>query len=921
MGVVKIKDDQGNWVPIEAVIKPVLVPTLINTPSYSVPASGGDFWVDTTAATVNVLLPPAPANNTIVSVQIVDNGTAELYLTPTIPDTIAFQPVGISGKFAGTNRNAIETLRYFNGRWLPYYGRLAFVSAIVDPYFANVVFQAVFEGVNNATTFVDAKGNLISSRSGTPRISTAQSLFGSSSLYLDGSSSLVVPASPSFGSGLGDFEIEIAVFPTAFTAGNNQGLFDRRVVISASTDGATFGNTSGLGYPNYYNGVVRYMLAPLRLNQWQIVRFTRYQGVATFYLDDIPVYSGVDTVNYVNSGDWIIGDIMDVIAPNSGMFIGHMQYITDTKVARSQGYQSGKQTFSRFDETDPLEAFKVLDINCDTGVIVDTKGNSITLGGTPTASTLQKRSGSHSLSLNGFQHLDVTVPGSNFGTLPYTISTSFRFNSVGSANNFATPNLQYLFDCGAGNTSAIDWYGANDTFALVNAGANQVSINQAPVANVWYDAALLKVDTKYMLLLNNQIVAAGDGAPASVNLSSSAIRIGRDKISGNAGLTGFIDNFRVYSCANGSNLTHAYPLRFLARFSGSASDELGAVATVVGTAPVFDTANKRSLNSSGLFNGTGYYTYPASSNYDFGAGGFEIAGWIISSITQNTNAAIMAGGVISGTYDSQSWILYNNASGLVSTTGRSTTGKLSLFINAVFDQNAALVSLTSINDNQPHYFRIIKYMLGATAATVLIVDGKIEDVYLGNYTIAATTRPLTIGVETNAAGRIFKGNLDDIAIYTQYYFNGSNYQTLPSDTSLNCGTGDFLINGIFSTTPGTSTGERNIIKAPGGSNGLAIKGDRRLSWWMDGVGELITGTPDQISEGAFHSFSISRSGSTTTIRVDSTVYATVMSNNQSYDFRGWTPGSGVYNNRFIGYISDLYITPAAIVGSATMRYL
>jgi hypothetical protein len=129
MAVIKIKDDNDNWVPINTVIKPSPGPKLVATTSYQIPASGGEFWVDTVAAggTVNLPLPLAPANNTIVSVQIVDNGTNDLFLTPTAPDTIGFQAVGLSGKYAGASRNLGETLRYVNGRWLPYYGRLVYV--------------------------------------------------------------------------------------------------------------------------------------------------------------------------------------------------------------------------------------------------------------------------------------------------------------------------------------------------------------------------------------------------------------------------------------------------------------------------------------------------------------------------------------------------------------------------------------------------------------------------------------------------------------------------------------------------------------------------------------------------------------------------------------------------------------------------
>lgn len=54
-----------------------------------------------------------------------------------------------------------------------------------DPYWANVMSLLHFNGANNSTTFIDEKGHSIYGYGGA-KISTAQSKFGGSSLYLDG---------------------------------------------------------------------------------------------------------------------------------------------------------------------------------------------------------------------------------------------------------------------------------------------------------------------------------------------------------------------------------------------------------------------------------------------------------------------------------------------------------------------------------------------------------------------------------------------------------------------------------------------------------------------------------------------------------------------------------------------------------------
>jgi hypothetical protein len=595
-------------------------------------------------------------------------------------------------------------------------------------------------------------------------------MFGRGSLYLDGLSSLSVPANASFAPGTGEFDLIFALFPTAFLAGNNQGISDRRTAVTATPDVVAIENTVGSGKPKYCNGNQNYSLVALKLNQWQVYRVSRYQGVLTFYLDDIPVYSIADNSNLTNQGNWILFDILDTVAPNSGMYQGYCQYIRDIRASLHQGYGSNSQAFLKppLTDRDPLETFKVLDINCDGGAIVDRKGHAITINGAAAVSSAQKRAGSNSIALTGGS-LDVAGGADfNFGSTPYSIHASVRFTVLGTANSTSSPNNQYVWDFEGGDTSALFFTSrtAYPGFNISNANAIAVAYPPIPVINNWYDMELAKIDDKYLLIQNNQVVAGAATAPPSANLPT--MRVGGYRLNQDANTQGFVDSISVYrGIANGANLTHSYPLRFLARFSGgSPDDELGAVGTIVGTPHTYDSTNKRSLDASALFPGTGYITYPSISAYDLGALGFEIAGWInVSSSPQNAVAGVMSIGSATNTFDSQVVAVFSNAASFTSVTGRSTTNKLSLWAFAVAEGNAVLCSTTTINDGQPHYWRIIKYVIGASAVTVLVIDGKIEDVYIGAYTIAATTRGITVGFDRYDSSRYFKGNLDDLAIY------------------------------------------------------------------------------------------------------------------------------------------------------------
>ena len=67
-----------------------------------------------------------------------------------------------------------------------------------------------FDGANNSTVFTDSSpfNQNVSVVTGTPKISTAMSKFGGSSLYLDGSSSIKIPDNANLNLGTGVFTIE-----------------------------------------------------------------------------------------------------------------------------------------------------------------------------------------------------------------------------------------------------------------------------------------------------------------------------------------------------------------------------------------------------------------------------------------------------------------------------------------------------------------------------------------------------------------------------------------------------------------------------------------------------------------------------------------------------------------------------------------
>jgi hypothetical protein len=121
--------------------------------TYAVPPEGGRFSVNTAGfpGDVILLLPLNPAAGTEVTYQIVDNTADSVYVQAQLPNRIADNSAGVSGKHNNSlGRFAIETLRFVGGRWLPQHNRLTFAAPPpVNDLFAN---RTVITGNNISIT-------------------------------------------------------------------------------------------------------------------------------------------------------------------------------------------------------------------------------------------------------------------------------------------------------------------------------------------------------------------------------------------------------------------------------------------------------------------------------------------------------------------------------------------------------------------------------------------------------------------------------------------------------------------------------------------------------------------------------------------------------------------------------------------------
>src|SRR5690606_11367203 len=112
------------------------------------------------------------------------------------------------------------------------------VSHTTDPHWANVVSLLHFDGSNSSTTITDETGTSWTAYDGAA-ISTAQSVFGGASAFLDGGSDTIRHTSdqPDFDFGSGDFTIECRIRPSSLPALVGQ----YRFIISKDNTSSTRG--------------------------------------------------------------------------------------------------------------------------------------------------------------------------------------------------------------------------------------------------------------------------------------------------------------------------------------------------------------------------------------------------------------------------------------------------------------------------------------------------------------------------------------------------------------------------------------------------------------------------------------------------------------------------------------------------------
>jgi hypothetical protein len=174
---------------------------------------------------------------------------------------------------------------------------------------------------------------------GDTKISTAQSKFGSSSIYFDGTGDcLLAPSSPNFDFGTGNFTIEMWINFANVTS-TWQAIISRAYII---TGGWRLYKNDANNQLRWYNSgtpLISTTGSTLSSNTWGHVAVVRNNGTTTIYIDGVNRGSAADSTNY-NPGNYAV-EIGKGVVTSEYPVTG---YIDDLRITKGYARYNGNFT-------------------------------------------------------------------------------------------------------------------------------------------------------------------------------------------------------------------------------------------------------------------------------------------------------------------------------------------------------------------------------------------------------------------------------------------------------------------------------------------------------------------------------------------------------------------------------------------------
>lgn len=478
-------------------------------------------------------------------------------------------PIGTGQLWLGRRWDASGTNPWFDGYMDEFrftngaarYGQAITVPTIpfTSDSFTSLLLHA--DGINGSTAFIDSSSNLIALNViGNASLSTAQSKFGTSSIYFDGSGDyLTATGSLPFNFGTGDFTVEMWVYPLSY-GGTTGGA-----TLFGTTFGAQTGYSLNLGedisnfriISNASGAWANDLTAGTgngpALNTWTHIAWVRKGASMLLFKDGNLVAAGnaYSAYNYGNPNNFaVIGRFFDGTTTRD--FNG---YIDELRVSKGIARYNTNFTPPTAPFTDPVitrsepladKVSLLLHMNGSNGAktMIDSSPNAtrIDVLGTAQISTAQSKFGGSSAYFDGTSSLLELFPGSSlaFGSDSFTIETWIRLDSlpsvwyiIDSRNTSQTSNWAIIYSAGG-----LNWFN----------GTTETIRTWYPVVNTWYHIALVRTSTVCQFYVDGIPLGAPISDSTNFTVAPVSSYIG-SRYTGTDKFPGYMDEFRITRAA------------------------------------------------------------------------------------------------------------------------------------------------------------------------------------------------------------------------------------------------------------------------------------------------------------------------------------------------------------------------------------
>ncbi len=505
-----------------------------------------------------------PASATIT---LYVNGVGQSFTRDVSSQTSCYDRVRIGGDsgYAGFIGNIDEvrfsTVARYTANFTP--ATAAFSDSLpnVDRFLNNSSLLMHFDGANNSTIFLDKAGHRFTIATGTPKISTAQSKFGVSSLFMDGFTSngyISTPADTAFDITSGNFTISLWAYVTSYNPNANQGMSILSNFIGGSGWSLAFNGVNAftnLTFQTWNAGVGvdvanSSSIAALTLNTWHHVEMCKSGSTYYFFIDGV-AFGTVAAGAAVPAGAQLgIGVYMQNLTYAS-YFRG---YLDDIQIVK--GYARHTTAFIPYSTVapdtfndasfDPYWDNVVLSMPMEgtngSTSMPDLKGNTVTVTGV-TLSDITSRAGLTSALFAGNASSNISIANSAnfaFGTGNFTIECWFNpISFPESGSSFAPLSMR-----GGAGTDGFILYG-NPTSLHIFAGGTDVTSGACTwTPGTWYHLAVTRAGNVWTIWINGVQISTATNAIA-VPATSAPLVIGMNNANNRDWCNGYIDGVRL----------------------------------------------------------------------------------------------------------------------------------------------------------------------------------------------------------------------------------------------------------------------------------------------------------------------------------------------------------------------------------------